>query len=448
MNRACWWIVDVLCRSLRPDERDAVCGDLAESGEPADRALCGVCGLVARRQAVLWKDWRPWLILIGLVVPMGVILTLSSQRTADGDAIRIWFYLSNWRWADASTSAFLRGLGSSAKIVGISSLALISWSWTVGFMLASAARRTIWSTGPAFLLVLLLVEFVGSPSRARDYSANHAPFDMSFYRIVLPLIIQTAMVLLPAFWGMRQGLRPVALPTIVRIMLWASVVASVFALLTQNSLWWQIRTWQLYPLRYPRLPSLLPLAVVGPAVYILATATWTRRLFRSAVLLVMISAIASAAEPPPVKAALIPSHDRKPAPEFVLKDAAGKTAKLRGYHGKILLLDFWATWCHGCKLEIPWFSEFQSKFGERQFRVVGVSMDEGGWNVLKPFLAATPIPYRMLLGDDATSGRYAIETLPDTFLIDRRGRLAATYRGWLVDRGNMEENIRSLLAER
>lgn len=448
MNRACWWLVDVLCRSLQRDERDVVRGDLAESGEPAVRALCGVAGLFARRQAVLWKDWRPWLVLVGLAIPFGVMLTLSSRSMADGDAIRIWFYLDNWHWADASTSAFLRGLESSAKIVGISSLALTSWSWTVGFMLASAARRTIWSTGPAFLLVLLAAEFVGSPTRARDYFANHAPFDLSFYRIVLPVIVQAAMVVLPAVWGMRQGLRPVALPTIVRIMLWASVAASVVALVTENSLWWQIRTWQLYPLRYPRLPSLLPLAVAGPAVYVLAMATRMRRLLRSSTLLVMLSAIASAAEPPPVKATLIPAQERKAAPVFILKDSTGKTAKLKGYQGKILLLDFWATWCHGCKLEIPWFSEFQSKFGEKNFRVVGVSMDEGGWNVLKPFLAATPIPYRMLLGDDATSGRYAIETLPDTFLIDRRGRLAASYRGWLVDRSNVEENIRSLLAER
>lgn len=298
MNHVCWWLVDVLCRSLRPDEREPVCGDLAESGEPAGRALCGVIGLVSRRQAAFWKEWRPWLVLIGLAIPFGAMLTRSSLSQADGNAIHIWFYLDNWHWADASKAAFLRGLADSAESVAISWIALVCWSWTVGFMLASAARRTIWSTGPAFLLVLLLAEFVGSPSRARDYSVNHPPFDMPFYRIVLPLIVQTAMVLLPALWGMRQGLRPVALPTIVRIMLWASVVASVFALMTQNSLWWQIRTWQLYPLRYPRLPSLLPLAVAGPAVYVLAMATRLRRLFRSSALLLTISAIASAAEPP------------------------------------------------------------------------------------------------------------------------------------------------------
>jgi len=59
------------------------------------------------------------------------------------------------------------------------------------------------------------------------------------------------------------------------------------------------------------------------------------------------------------------------------------------------LLDFWATWCGGCKQEIPWFSELQRTYGPRGFAVVGVSLDEGGWNVLKPFLAENKVPYRM-----------------------------------------------------
>jgi cytochrome c biogenesis protein CcmG/thiol:disulfide interchange protein DsbE len=137
-----------------------------------------------------------------------------------------------------------------------------------------------------------------------------------------------------------------------------------------------------------------------------------------------------------------------PAPDFLLRDAAGKTAKLKQYRGKVVLLDFWATWCTGCKQEIPWFVEFQRKFGARHFAVVGVSLDEGGRKVLKPFLAEHPIPYRMLLGDDATAHRYGIENMPDTFLIDRKGRLAAAYKGALVDRDDVEANIGALLSKR
>jgi len=75
-------------------------------------------------------------------------------------------------------------------------------------------------------------------------------------------------------------------------------------------------------------------------------------------------------------------------------------------------------------------------------------MDEGGWNVLKPFLASNHVPYRMLLADDAMAKGYGIGNLPDTFLIDRKGRIAAVYREKLVDRNDVEAKIKMLLAER
>ena len=161
-----------------------------------------------------------------------------------------------------------------------------------------------------------------------------------------------------------------------------------------------------------------------------------------------IMAAASAVAQSTVRAALQPALERKPAADFALRDVAGKTAKLKQYRGKVVLLDFWATWCTGCKQEIPWFVEFQRKFGAKRFAVVGVSLDEGGWNVLKPFLAKTHVPYRMLLGDDATAQRYGIQNMPDTFLIDRHGRVAAAYIAGLVDKDNVETNINALLSER
>jgi cytochrome c biogenesis protein CcmG/thiol:disulfide interchange protein DsbE len=161
-----------------------------------------------------------------------------------------------------------------------------------------------------------------------------------------------------------------------------------------------------------------------------------------------ITAAASAAAQSTVSAALQPAPERKPAAELALRDAIGKTAKLKQYRGKVVLLDFWATWCTGCKQEIPWFVEFQRKFGAKRFAVVGVSLDEGGWDVLKPFLAKAHIPYRMLLGDDATAQRYGISNMPDTFLIDRRGKVAAAYIAGLVDKDNVETNINALLSER
>jgi len=147
-----------------------------------------------------------------------------------------------------------------------------------------------------------------------------------------------------------------------------------------------------------------------------------------------------------VKATLQSTDQRTPAPAFALKDASGKTIDLKKFRGKVVLLDFWATWCHGCKEEIPWFVEFDRKYAGKGLRVIGVSMDDG-WNVLKPFLTTTKIPYRVVLGNEATAKSYKIESMPDTFLIDRKGNIAAAYTG-MVDRANIEANIQQMLSQR
>ena len=166
------------------------------------------------------------------------------------------------------------------------------------------------------------------------------------------------------------------------------------------------------------------------------------------IVLLTLSAIASAAAQPNARAELKPAPERKPASHFALTDSDGETATLEQYRGKVVLLDFWATWCTGCKQEIPWFAEFQQKFGAKDFAVVGVSLDEGGWAAVKPFLAKNFVPCRMLLGNEATARSYGIEGLPDTFILDRQGRVAAAYLASLADKDNLEVNIRALLSQR
>jgi len=75
-------------------------------------------------------------------------------------------------------------------------------------------------------------------------------------------------------------------------------------------------------------------------------------------------------------------------------------------------------------------------------------MDDGGWKVVKPYLTAHQIPYRMLVGDDATAKQYGIQNLPDTFVIDRHGRIAAAYQARLVNRDELEATIKKLLSEK
>jgi peroxiredoxin len=166
----------------------------------------------------------------------------------------------------------------------------------------------------------------------------------------------------------------------------------------------------------------------------------------ASVLLLTLAGVAAAADQPTVRAALQSAKERKPAPNFALQDASGRTVKLRNYHGKVVLLNFWATWCHGCKEKIPWFSEFQRTYSAKGLAVVGVSLDEGGWSVVKPFLADTKVPYRVLLGNDPTAQQYGIKSLPDTFIIDRQGRVAAAYTG-LVDKADVEANIKAILSK-
>jgi thiol-disulfide isomerase/thioredoxin len=88
---------------------------------------------------------------------------------------------------------------------------------------------------------------------------------------------------------------------------------------------------------------------------------------------------ATTADQPTARAALRSLADHKPGSNFGLTDSSGGTIKPKDYCGKVVLLDFWATWFHGCKEEIPWFSEFERENGPRGFAVVGVSMDAGGW---------------------------------------------------------------------
>jgi peroxiredoxin len=141
--------------------------------------------------------------------------------------------------------------------------------------------------------------------------------------------------------------------------------------------------------------------------------------------------------------------DVKPAPAFALKDSSGRTVTLDQYRGKVVLLDFWATWCTGCKQEMPWFVDFQNKFGSKKFVVVGVAMDDDGWKTIGPFLKIhREFRYPMLAGDKVTADAYGWkEALPDTFLIDQEGNLVEAYHG-VVNREAVAARIESLLTRK
>jgi peroxiredoxin len=142
-----------------------------------------------------------------------------------------------------------------------------------------------------------------------------------------------------------------------------------------------------------------------------------------------------------------PPAQRAAAPDFTLNDSKGKPITLSRYKGKVVLLDFWATWCTGCKVEIPWYMEFQKKYQRRGLASIGVAMDEDGWKSVTPYLRKKPINYSIVVGDADFAKAYNVESLPVTLLIDRHGRIADTHIG-MVEKAMWEQEIRALLTER
>src|SRR5262245_32627418 len=138
---------------------------------------------------------------------------------------------------------------------------------------------------------------------------------------------------------------------------------------------------------------------------------------------------------------------RKVPPSFILSDSRGTPIRLSDYKDKVVLLDVWATWCTGCKVEIPWYIEFQKKYRSQGLQAIGVAMDEEGWSKVTPYLKEHPIPYTIVLGNDDFAKRYNVTGMPVTLLIDRSGRIASTHVG-LVDRAAFEKDLRVLLREK
>ncbi len=156
--------------------------------------------------------------------------------------------------------------------------------------------------------------------------------------------------------------------------------------------------------------------------------------------LILVSLQSSAASPGTVTATTV----RKAAPDFTLTDSKGGAIKLSNFKGKVVLLDFWATWCGGCKVEIPWYMEFQDKYKDRGLATIGVSMDEDGWKAVKPFLEKNKINYSVVIGNESLAKLYGVDAMPMTLLIDRDGKIAASHVG-VVDKASFEKDIQRLL---
>lgn len=146
----------------------------------------------------------------------------------------------------------------------------------------------------------------------------------------------------------------------------------------------------------------------------------------------------------PFSLAAAPSLVNKPAPEIVRADLSGMRVSLKSLRGKVVLLNFWATWCAPCQIEMPVFSTWQQQYGPRGFQVIGISMDDDAASVRK-LLAKIKPNYPIAMGDAQLGERYGgVMGLPLSFLIDRNGVVHARFQGE-TELKTIESELKSML---
>ncbi len=136
------------------------------------------------------------------------------------------------------------------------------------------------------------------------------------------------------------------------------------------------------------------------------------------------------------------------APDFSLESLDGKTMRLSDLRGKAVLLNFWATWCGPCKIEMPWFVDLQNQYGSQGLQIVGVAMDDASKEDIGKFAKDMGVNYPILIGKDSVGDQYGgVPALPETFLISRDGKIVDKIIG-LKGKAEIEDAIKNALNTR
>ena len=145
----------------------------------------------------------------------------------------------------------------------------------------------------------------------------------------------------------------------------------------------------------------------------------------------------------PTAFAAAPAETSVSAPAFALVDVNGNSVSLRNFKGKVVVLDFWATWCPPCKREIPDFIKLQSEYGPKGLQIVGIALDQ--LDKVRAFASANGMNYPVLLGTNDVAARYGgVEAIPTTFIIDKTGKIAVKFEGFR-SKATFESEIRKIL---
>ena len=145
---------------------------------------------------------------------------------------------------------------------------------------------------------------------------------------------------------------------------------------------------------------------------------------------------------------------RQDEPVVTFKDLQGQDVPLASLKGKVVIVNFWATWCEPCRVEIPWMIGFQQKYADKGFTILGVAMDDEGKSVVAPYVQSTKFDvdghsmtmnYPIMLGNDDIASKFGgLLGFPTTIVISRDGKVQKRYIG-LADQGDLEKEIQGLL---
>ena len=132
------------------------------------------------------------------------------------------------------------------------------------------------------------------------------------------------------------------------------------------------------------------------------------------------------------------------ATDFILQDMDGKKVNLADFKGKPVLIDFWATWCPPCRDAIPAIEKLHKAYSGKGLVVLGISLDQGGWDDVKSFIAEYGITYPILKGTEEVAAQYKVRTIPMLVIVDKEGKIYKRYLGF-GDDGQLEKDIKSVL---